>query len=806
MQSVWQDIRYSARVARKHPGAAVVAVLSLAIGVGANSVVFSLVDGMFLRSLPVRDSGGLVRIDWRSVDGRPDDLAWTEFESLRASGGTLADLAVQNRRGGLLDTGGGELEVMPLTIVSDNYFPLLGIEAARGRLFREDLDAALKGAPAIAITDGLWRRRFGADPDIVGRTLRLNNRPFTIVGVLPAGFRGLDRGIVTDLWVPATTWRAMGNAREFQQRVAGQFEVVGRLRPGAGLASAQAHLDAFADALRQERPGDVQGRRLVVRTQAEYERTATSQILPTILLSIAGQLVIIACANVAQLLLALAETRRREVAIRQALGASRGRLIRQMLTESAILAGAGAVVALLVARWLIPLVPSLLPPGPSFVRFDIRLDLRVVAATLAMCMLAAVIFGLVPALRGSRSDINAIIKSGGWETKRRWGGRRLLVVSQAMLGVTLLSVGGLLALSFARAAQARPGFDIDRQSVIMLVAMNTPRDRLVAVADEIAERVAAQPGLVRAAYARRFPMSGSGGGATRDVVIPGRHVPPDRQVLRIRYNQVSPDYFAATGTRVLVGRGFSRADADGTLPVAMVNDTMARQFWPAGDVVGSWIRVGGADVQIVGVVENGPINSFHESPQPFLYFPFAQLPAGEVTFVFEGVDNPASQLPAIRRAMRAVAPAYAQLTVNTLRGHVREALYQDWLQAVLSIALAVLGMVLAAVGLTGVVIHSVLRRTREIGVRTALGARRRDIVVMVLREGLVLVGLGGLLGVGLSLAAGKAVSNLLYGVNPFHPGIVGSSLVLVVAVALVATAYPAWKATRVDPVRVLRAE
>jgi hypothetical protein len=290
------------------------------------------------------------------------------------------------------------------------------------------------------------------------------------------------------------------------------------------------------------------------------------------------------------------------------------------------------------------------------------------------------------------------------------------------------------------------------------------------------------------------------------VIIPGRDAPPDQQVLRIRYNQVSPGYFATTGTRVLSGRAFSRADADGTLRVAVANETMARQFWPAGSAVGRWIRVDGADIQIVGIAENGPVNSFHESPQPFLYFPFAQYPSGEMTFVCEGAGDPAPQLPVIKREMRAVAPAHAQLTVTTLREHVRNALYQDWLQAVLSVTLAALGMALAAVGLAGVVVHSVARRTREIGVRTALGARRVDIGVMVLRECLVLAGLGALLGIGLSLAAGRALSSLLFGVNPYHPAVIGSSVALAVAVSLAAAAYPAWKATRVDPAHVLRAE
>jgi hypothetical protein len=277
-------------------------------------------------------------------------------------------------------------------------------------------------------------------------------------------------------------------------------------------------------------------------------------------------------------------------------------------------------------------------------------------------------------------------------------------------------------------------------------------------------------------------------------------------VLRIRYNQINPDYFAVAGTRLLAGRAFSRADADGALRVAIVNDTMARQYWPAGGAIGQGIRVDNEDVQIVGIAENAAVNSFHESPQPFLYFPFAQRPTGEVTFLFETIGEPAALLPVIKREMRAVAPGYAQLSVNTLKRHVADALYQDWLQAALSISIAMLGIVLATVGLVGVVTHSVTRRYREIGIRTALGAQRRDVVVMVLKQGLVLSALGGLLGVGLSLLTGKAMSGLLFGVSPSDPLVIGTSVAAVIVIGLLGSAYPAWKATRVDPVRALRAD
>jgi predicted permease len=805
MRGFQQDIRYALRVLRRHPWTASIAVLSLALGVGANAVVFSLVDGMFLRPLPVSNPDQLVRIEWRSADGRPSGMAWIDFNALRTSGGAFADVAAQNRRGGMLGTG-ADPELVLLTVVSDNYFPMLGVTAAKGRLFAEGLDTSMADEPAVAITDGLWRRRFGADTALIGRTLRLNNRAFTVVGILPPGFRGLQRAVETEIWVPASTWRAMGNADEFEERVVGQFEPVARLRPGVSLEAAQAQLDLFTQRLQQEQPAGARGRRLVVTSQADFESGGAGRLLPTIFLSITGLLIVMACANVAQLLLALSETRQREVAIRQSLGAGRGRLVRQFMTESVLLALAGAVAAIIAAAWLIPLVPSLLPPGPSFVRYDIRLDGRVVAATFLTGTITVLLFGLVPALRGSRSDLTSLIKIAGWQARHPLGGRTLLVVAQAALGVMLVSAAGLLALSLGNAGRARPGFDIDRQTAIVHVSLGGTTQSLTDASDQVLERAAALPGLKGAAYCRRFPMAPSGGGATRDVVIPGRDVPADQQVLRIRYNQVSPEYFAVAGTRLVNGRTFTRADSADALPVALANDTMAKQFWPLGSPVGNWIRLGSTSVQIVGVVENAVVNSIHEPPQPFLYFPFAQRPSGEVTFLFETAGDPGAFLPDIRRVMRDVSPGHAPLSTNTLRQHLRQSLYQDWLQAVIAVVMASLGLLLASVGFVGVVMHSVTRRTREFGVRAALGATRRDIVTMVLRHGLVLTGVGGVLGVGLAWLAGRAISSLLVGVQPSNPIVIGGSFVVVLLIGVLGAAYPAWRASRVDPVHVLRAE
>ena len=444
------DLRHALRVFRTYPGVTTVAILSLAVGIGANSIMFSIVDGMYLRPLPVRDPAGLVWIDNRMADGRSGDMAWLDYRAISSSAPAFADVAAQSRRGGILDNA-GELEQVLLTVVSDNYFSLLGVEAARGRLFRPDLDANM-AEPAIAISDSLWRRRFGADPSLVGRSIRLNGRAYTVVGLMPPEFHGLMRGVRNDVWVPVSTWKAMGNSSELEGHDPYPFEAMARLRPGANLRQAQAQLDALTARLQQDYPRPWRGRRLAA------EQSPPGQVPPRerTLLAATCLLLLIACANVAMLLLAQAERRQREMGIRVAVGAGRARLAAQLFTESALLAVAGTVVALLLAAWMIPLVPVLLPPGPDFISYDIKLDGRVLLLNLVSCILTVLLFGLAPSLAAARTDVIRVLRGGTADLRRRYAGRNLLAVAQAALGVVLLTCAGLLARSFLYTQAQRP--------------------------------------------------------------------------------------------------------------------------------------------------------------------------------------------------------------------------------------------------------------------------------------------------------------------------------------------------------------
>lgn len=612
--------------------------------------MFGLVDGMFLRPLPVRDPNGLVWVSTRTTEGDTGGLAWLDYLEVKDAVPAFSDLAVQSRRGGQIDDP-SDPELVLVTVVSDNYFPLLGVSAARGRLFDATLDVPGSGEPAIAISDSLWRRRFGADPPLIGRPLSMNGRAFTVVGILPPAFRGLDREIRTDVWVPVATWKIMGNRREFEERSTGQFEALGRLRPDASVAQARAQLETVTARFQQSGSEAYRGRRLVASTEAERQCGRDGQRLAPLLLGIVGLVVVIACANVAMLQLAQIEGRRREIGIRLAIGAGRWQLVRLFLTEGAMLAVAGTAAGLLLARWLIPLLPRLLPPGPSFVEFNARMDARVVAVTLAGCLVAIFVVGLVPALQAARTDLVSVMKTAGAETRRRFWGSHALVGAHTALSVVLIVAAGLLARSFFNTLRRPLGFDTSKPVLTLFVIDKGPGNRVYAGVEEMAARLRALPGVTRAAYCRRTAFSGSGDGATRDVSIPSRVAALGMELLRLRYNQVSVDFLAVSGTRLLAGRGFTPADMDSGARVVLVNQTMANRFWPDRSPIGHSILVDQHATTVVGVVEDTVISQVHEAPEPFMVLPFGQMPTGELTFLLQTAGPPEAVLGPARREL-----------------------------------------------------------------------------------------------------------------------------------------------------------
>jgi predicted permease len=674
-------------------------------------------------------------------------------------------------------------------VVSANFFPLLGTPAATGRTFSD----ANPDEPAMVISDGLWRRRFGADPAVVGKVVVLGRAPFTIAGVAPRGFRGTELYYDPDLWISQGAWEALSPGESTMREVR-QFEILGRLRPDASAGAARAELDGLAANLAAAYPGTNKGWGATLLSAAEYQLSSAG-FVGLLFGGILVAVLLIACADVANLLLARGEALEREIAIRLALGAGRGRLVRQLLVESLLLSALGGLLALLVAAWLV----AVLPAAVSLSGFEFRVDVRVFVFTTALTVLTAIIAGLAPALYLSRPDLVPALRREGSASPRRVAVRHALVVAQIALSTALLVGGGLLARSFTRALGADFGF---AQKNVLVVRMNPRMNEAPARVfyQEMLDRVRAMPGVKRAGYARRAPLWPSEGGASVEIAVPGQ------TPSRVKFNTVDAAYFAVLGIPVLNGRGFGEQDGPSSTKTAVINETMARRFFPDGDPVGRLFRTrDGVDRQVVGVVRDSKINSLEEPAEPYFYLPFAQDFYGSMSLLAETEGDPLALVPAVKSAIGTLAKMPPS-EFATLRGLVRNRVSDRLSLASVVGALAGVGLLLAAGGLYGLMSHLVTRRTREIGVRMALGATRRDTLALVLRQALRLWAVGAAAGTAAAIAVSLWLSSLLYGVRPWDPATLAAVAVLLGLVALAAAAVPVWRAMRVDPVDALRAE
>jgi putative ABC transport system permease protein len=802
MEAFLQDLRYAVRRIARSPGLVAVAVLSLALGIGAKSTMFSIADGILLRPLPIEDPAGLIAVWSKTQGSRGNKFSYPEYLDLREQAQSFSGLAAYDRRGGLLQVG-GETELLHANPISENYFSVLGVRPALGRAAFTD-----PSEPAVVISYNLWQRRFGGDPNIVGRKVVLSRTDVVVVGVAPRNFRGLERHLAIDVWIPMPTWAAMGGAQELRDRSSRHLQIVGRLKSSASLPLARAELDTVASRLAAAYPAS--NLKTTYLAQQEARPALGNIILGSLLLAPVGLVLLICCANVAGLLIAQAETRRQEMAVRLSLGASRWRIFRLLLTESLLLSLLGGALGLLLAAWLIRLFPALLPAGP--ISFDVRMDSRVLVFTLFASVLATLIFGLVPARQATKTDVSPVLK--GVETNIRQGRwrfslRDVLVVGQVTFSFVLLATAALLLRSLLFMLNMDAGFDSGKQMLIVRIVpafLEVGPEKNLALHEEMVERFRSLPGVKRASYSRRFALSGSGGGATREVVIPGYVAPSGKETWDIKYNAIAPGYLQTVGTSLLRGRDFHRGDHAASQPVMLISDAMARQFWPNEDPVGKSLRVTATDRQIVGIVKDIKINRLQESNEPYIYLPFAQAPSGETTLVIETTGDPRTLVSAVRQEIRRTGPNLPVLDIITLRDQMDAAVYDQKMPAELAGGLGLLGMFLAAVGLYGVVSYAVNRRAHEIGIRMALGAQRADIAAMVLRQGMRLVAVGTVLGALATLGAGRLLGGLIYGVSPHDPLSLAASVLVVVAITLVACYLPARRAARVDPMVALRFE
>lgn len=814
MDQLLTDLRYALRVLRAHPALAAVAVLSLAIGVGPNAALFSVVDALGFRPLPVRDPAGLLQIT-TVTNGRPGELSYPDFVAIRERCRLLTDVVSSGRQ--MFNLRGDVPEVVIGAVVSGDYFQKLGVRPSLGRSFLPEEDRSPGAAMVAMISDRLWRRRFGRDPAILGKTIRLTRETCTIVGVVPAGFAGTTPILAPDVWVPTMAWPVFDRGVEatLDARERRDLTVLARLAPGVPLERARAELASIVARLGEGREARTRPAFVLEHEQAARRRPVA--VFGMLAFAIVGLVLLVACANVAGLLLGRAETRSREVAVRLAFGASRLRLVRQLLTESAVLAVLAALAALALTTLVIRLLPALVPPTGLPLTFDFRVDHRIFAATLLLALCAVPLFGLAPAVLASRPDLLPLLKGESLAAGRtRLPLRRMLVVVQIAVAVVLLAGTGFLLQSFVRARRIDPGF-LPRPMVFATVVpggVGYTEAQAREYYRRLLERAASLPGVEAASLARHIPLNSLyGGGAMVPVTVPGHETPPGMEATRFRYNTVTPGYFRTMGTLLLRGRDFSANDAAGAPGVAIINETMARRFWGNRDPIGGSFEISGPGdrpstrrLQVVGVARDAKYLSLTESPAPYFYMPLSQDHRGEVTLVARFSSSRTNEMAALRQAMLTVDDAVPILQMVTLDDHMRAALAVQRAVTTMVAGVGALGLGLSLVGLYGVISFLVARRTREIGIRMALGARQRQVVGQVLREGWRLA----VAGIGIGLAAAAAVMQLtagaIYGVNPADPLVFLVTSVVVMAVALAASWLPARHAARVDPLAALRSE
>jgi putative ABC transport system permease protein len=811
MGTILQDLRYGGRRLLKSPGFTVVAVVALALGIGANSAIFSVVNAVLLQPLPYREPDRLV-ILWETNPQLLDDYLKTHNEAAPANfydwlaqSRSFENLAAFRWRTFIL-TGGDTPEQVRGNAVTPNMFATLGVGPVLGRDFLPEEGQPGKDKEAI-LSYGLWQRRFGADPHVVNRQISVNGEPYTVVGVMPREFE-FPRA-ESELWTP------FAPADDLKTNRTSHFLYTrARLKPGVRLEQAQAEMDTIAARLRQQYPDadDQRGVRV-----ASLPAESVAQIRPALLILLAavGFVLLIACANVANLMLARAAARQKEIAIRTALGAGRWRIVRQLLTESVLLSVLGGAAGLLLARWGVDLLLTSMPrqfalgiPGWS----RIGLDYRVLGFTLAVSLLTGVLFGLFPALQASKSDLNETLKEGGRSSvaSGRVRFRNALIVAEVTLSLVLLVGAGLMMRSIVRLMDVSPGFDPQNLITLELSLPQTQYAKKEQVANfysELTRRVRELPGVESAATIDMMPMGGSGG--TTAFMVEGRPAPPPGQYPEANARTASPGYFKTMRIPVLKGREFDEHDTPDSPLVVIINETFARKYWPGENPVGKRLLDPGnrfPPVQIVGVVGDIKHWGLDDKAEEYLYTSSTQTPESSMFVVVRTAADPAGVTASVRNEVRALGRELPVYNIEPMSQRIVESTASRRLVMFLLSVFAGVALVLASVGIYGVMAYTVAQRTHEIGIRMALGAARGDILRLVVRQGMLLALAGVALGLMLSFAVTRFLSGLLFGVGANDPlTLVGVSLVLTL-VALLACLIPARRAMKVDPLVALRYE
>ncbi len=812
METFWQDLRYSLRTLFKKPGFTFVVVTTLALGIGANATIFTWIKAVLLASLPgIEQPEKLVEVWGATRNNSALSSSYVDYLDYRDQNKVLSGLIAHQVLP--LNLGRSEKpERVWGAIVSGNYFDVLGIKALIGRTFLPEEDRTPNTHPVVVIGYGLWERRFGADPNVLGRTITLNEHDFTVIGVGPKDFASPFAGLALDVWTPVMMKDYVARPHfSLTDRGSRWLMVMGRLKPGATVPQAQANIAAIASHLEQEYPQTNERLGVAVYSVLQSPFSLKQDMRPAlaILMAAVGVVLLIACANVANLLLARATSRRKEIALRLALGASRRRLVQQMLTESFVLASLGAALGLAIAFWTARSLAAFLPPYASRASFDTRPDAVVFAFTLGLTVITTLLFGLAPTLHASKQDLVTAMKDNTATVgrgPRKVSLRHALVITQVALSMVALISAGLFVRSLREAYKADPGFD---PHGVVLASL----DPFLSGYDEsrgrefyrrLVERVSAVPGIQSATLARRLPLT-DGGIAFANVVIDG-YAPAKDEDMRLNYETVGPQYFQTMRIPFVHGRDFDERDQEDARGVVIINETMARRYWPGGDALGRRLKLTKDWLEIVGIAKDVKYRSLSEAPQPFLYLPLLQDYRSNMILVARTTIEPEKMFQPVRAEVAALDPKIPMFGVKTFEEHVGISLFLQRMAATLLSIFGLLALSLAAIGLYGVMAYSVSQRSRELGIRVSVGAERRDIFKLILGQGLAISVVGLLAGLVAAFAVTRLTAKLLYGISATDPVTFIVIALLLLCVTLLACYFPARRATRVDPMIALRVD
>jgi predicted permease len=808
-QDFIQDLRYGFRQLHRSPGFSALTILCLTLGIGANAAVFSWVEGILFRPYPLVAHQERLFAVAGMVPGKTiDGLSWPDFLDLRRNCTLCEDAFVTTIRSSTLNVG-DHAEVTTGSIVSANYFEALDVRPILGRGFEAGEDVGNDSHPVVVISYQMWRNRFKGDPQIIGKIQRLNNVPHTIIGVAPGAFYGTFAGRAMQFWVPASMEETLdGGGYKLEDRGARWIESYVRLKAGVGRGQAQQQISAIAARLQRDYPATNRGRGIGIwplwRTPFNHARTMGPTL--EVMVVVVAFVLLIACANVGNLLLVRSFVRRHEMSVRLAIGASRGRLLKQLLTEGLILSSLGTAGGFLMAYWCRHLLVMLLPEGDALY-LPGAIDGRVMAMSAGICLLVTFIVGLVPALQTRHLDLAGSMKaeSGGVVGVRSRGWIRSgLVILQVCLSFILLVGAALLLESLQRIRTTSPGFSTTRVAVtgVSLVAAGYDVPRAKTFQNELIERLEVLPGVESAAFASVTPL-GYRGFSSSPIAVAGYQPSPNEQP-EVEYNQVSPSYFKTLGIPVFSGREFTRMDDESAPSVAIVNRTMVERYWHGQDPIGRQFQMKSRWARVVGVVADSKYESMAETPKPFFYVPLRQDFVREPDLYVRTAQSLQSTSAAVLREVHALDQNLAMYEMSTLQEQVNRAASSQLVAVTLVSTLGGLALLLAAVGLYGVMSYSVAQSTRELGLRMALGADAAKLLRLVISRGLRLTTIGILLGVAVALAVTRLLGQLLYKVSPYDPVVFGVALTVMTGTATLACLFPAWRASRTDPARVLR--